>query len=326
MTLLKEVKSFKYLGVEISAQLDIVRTARNKLPQKIQKYKWMTTITARRLNKQAYYGTKIWDCYGKPAVLYGTEIMLFSKAGMSKIEVAHNDILRTLLDFPKCTPLAAIYAECEAQPLRNDIMSSQLNYVCYLQGLPQSRLVKTAYDVQTRIATTRNISWLGEIAKFRDSLHFADPNRINKHSIKLALRKKNHESLKTACSGFSSLRFYTDKTEAKKDFTLTPKSDYSWWLKTKCGSLLLRERTGGMCPECTVPETVEHFMLSCKNSIGTPLLSLLPSELSNSTEHEKCKFLLSYARVPKERHKIGRVIGDLWQRRENIRKTSGRLT
>ena len=316
---LKEVKSFKYLGIDIVRQLDIVRSAKDNLPNRIQKYKWMTTIPARRLNKQAYYGTKIWDCYGKPAALYGTEVMLFAKSTLRKIDVKHNDILRTLLDFPRCTPLAAIYAECDTIPLTDEIMSRQLNYVNYLENLPASRLVKTAFQVQESISNVRNTSWLGEIHNFRDSLKFVDPNRINKNSIKLAIKKKSHESLRTACSVSNSLRYYKDKLEPKKDFVLTPKSDYSWWLKAKCGGLFLLEKMAGMCPECNTLETVEHFMLSCENSTGSCITTLLPPELINSTEVEKCNYIFSYTRSIKDRCKFGKIIGELWHRRSNIR-------
>ena len=77
---------------------------------------------ANKTDKPALYGPWVWKIYGSPAILYGSEVISYTKTDIKKFEEFQRVYLRQTLKVPSYTPNMSVYGESNIMPLQYHII------------------------------------------------------------------------------------------------------------------------------------------------------------------------------------------------------------
>ena len=147
---IENVKQYKYLGITINAkncsfnptQIDLSCKATNalyainsKIPLKLMPIK--TAL-------------KLFDACISPILLYGSEVWCtfmvndYRKWELSPIENVHTQFLKRMLGVNYSTTNILVRRECGRNPLQENILNRNINYLKYITNKDDTTLVKQA--------------------------------------------------------------------------------------------------------------------------------------------------------------------------------------
>jgi len=145
---LSQAEEIKYLGLILSRGVYIHIQQRQSVMNRMKGIIWNINNIAKQTDNPAKYGARIWEIYGKPAVLYSHEIMMCSPTYIRNLQIQQNKLGRMLLRVPNNTPQEFLQKELGWEPIEIAITKFQYNYLQYLLKLSEDRWVKKAYKEQ----------------------------------------------------------------------------------------------------------------------------------------------------------------------------------
>jgi len=208
----------------------------------------------------------------------------------------------------------------------------------YVKELPDQRWVKLAFHEQLlwaqqqghctgvlrdlREPHSNKTFWLGEVITRARIMDLPVHHTWTKYDIKLIKKRQDRVSLISDIAGKSTLRYLNKKFDVS-DHSYHNKH-HLWWQKARVEGFFLRHRYKDDNPllqakmqNCRVcllaPETLEHFVMECKE-ITTDNKWLTYGQ----TTEEKLEQMLSEERTPLERSKISSYIHNRWSLRTQL--------
>lgn len=167
---------YKYLGIwftankknVMSASVDhLVNQARKAL---FQAYKYSSPVVGKLSPSLAF---KVFDSQICPILEYGCEI-LFQGKEIDQIEKFHLSFLKNVLNVRQQTPSDAIYAETGRCPMYIRQQLQALKYWTRILSLPQTSIVKQAYNSLFILEQMAQDNWCSKISKLLKSLDMHD--------------------------------------------------------------------------------------------------------------------------------------------------------
>jgi hypothetical protein len=105
------VESITYLGVKVQDKKNIYGGYVAEKLKKVAKYKyWINNILVGRTYK-ARLGKVFWKGAILPTILHGMQVCVWKKEEIKKMEIIQNNVMRSILNMPRRTPIAYIQGE-----------------------------------------------------------------------------------------------------------------------------------------------------------------------------------------------------------------------
>ena len=167
---------YKYLGIwfnvnkknSLSDSVDyLVNQARKAL---YQAYKYSSPVVGKLSPPLAF---KVFDSQIRPILEYGCEILLQGKE-IDQIEKFHLSFLKNVLNVRQQTPSDAVYAETGSFPLFVRQQFLALKYWSRILALPESSIVKQAYNSLFVLDQMAQENWCTKIRRLLNSLNMHD--------------------------------------------------------------------------------------------------------------------------------------------------------
>ena len=307
-----EVRSVRYLGVQVSRGPYIFSKHVVSLVQKLRSASWLTLTCANRLYRQAAYGAQIWKVYSLPTVFNASEVFVFSQTTLQKFEKSQNMFMHQLLNTGNCTPIIAMQYELAISPLATFLRRKQIHYYQYIANLPHTRIINEAFRHHVMWANNNNIThtWHRQNTIFHNSLQI--PMNIvytNKQiSPLIAIHQlQDRDKLRN-----TSCLFMCDKLYLMVDWRLNTTQDYIFWIRFRIAGIWLQGRTLQLfCGNCRCPtmESPYHFLFVCSARPGPSLERLRRHmRIQDEQEHDQLRTLFSETTPMDVRRYLGTVI------------------
>ena len=279
---------------------------------------------------------RTWSTYGIPTFTYGIEATGFSEGYINDLEKIQVAFLRSVLHMPMYCAKAALYSISGVMPLKYHILRNRLNLRSFIKKLPEERWSKHALHQQLLWTQEDGIindqgelmdNWKGGISYYMKELYRSlrgqDMRALHldsKPDVRLFVRGLYFREMGRTINSKSSLEFFDHKSDiADYDFNSLRQN---WWLKAKCGALLLNYRKERsvekkLCPfQCGVEESSEHFFWECVYS-NNRLRELTPPSVGRSSK-ELTRWWLNLDRTPDERALANKEIKKRWDKRNSL--------
>ena len=198
---LKNVKSYKYLGMVISSKKCLLSETLDHLSVKANKALFSLKTNLNLLKMPIKLLLKVYDTMILPILLYGIEIWApsgkfsFEKWDKTSIEQNHTSLLKQVLGLNRSTKNDMVRAEFGRLPLLFNGHLAVWSYIKYLKNKDGQVLVKKAFqlDIQKDFSNfaTADLAYSNLI---KDKIKTReDPNMISKRRVKIIF-KENYTS------------------------------------------------------------------------------------------------------------------------------------
>ncbi len=292
------------------------------------------SFLCRRLDNPMAMMKKLWETYALPAVLYGAEIVSFSKTIINELETKQRAFIRLALKLPMYTPNIALYRTTQIHMIEHYIMEKKLQFWRYVSSQSHPSWVACAWREQQQAAVSvgwcsttgavlsppnnSQIWWIRDILVYMERAHISPQQTWSKLDISLLCERFSSDT-EIAETRLRSTLQYTD-------FAPWMDKEYSyrrqkWWIKARLGGLALNHRICREDTRCTIceldePEDIVHFLVTCPRLSHSPWF--LESILGD-TDKQKCEHCLSFWRTPMERKSLAVEIEKRWSERESLK-------
>ena len=328
-----EMEDGKYLGVTFHRKHNIYSNHLNECKKKAVTCSHAIRDHSTLTINPMVMCRRTWSTYGIPTFTYGIEATGFSEGYINDLEKIQVAFLRSVLHMPMYCAKAALYSISGVMPLKYHILRNRLNLRSFIKKLPGERWSKHA--LQQQLVWTREDdiindrgelgdNWKGGISYYMKELYRSlrgqDMRALHldsKLDVRIFVRGLYLREMEEMINSKRSLEFFDHKSDiADYDFNSLR---HSWWLKAKCGALLLnyrkeRDVEKKQCPfQCGVEESSEHFLWDCVYT-ENPLRGLAPPSADRSNK-ELTKWWFNLTRTPDERALANREIKRRWEQR-----------
>ena len=261
---LKILDNYRYLGVNIGSKRIFSSHLQNTASSLNHKVS-LGKILAGDVTNKITASDLLWRGKMLPAILYGAELLLFTKKWIDKAEKAQNGLGRYLLKVNRRTVSSAIRAELGWSSIKDLAYLHKIRFWEHLKSLPKSRWVKQALFMITDGSYTSN--WYQEILRIRRNLSLI--------AVDVPVDSHNHLS---HAHYEGRLRAWTENKRVHPSLSFCPKANpihLARYLDGSQASLILAkfrienwtDFDNNHCPVCgtNFSSLKAHILLTCKN-------------------------------------------------------------
>jgi hypothetical protein len=268
---ISETNFYDYLGIRIGRSRTFQQHMKRKLNQ-IPRKIGLLKVKAKNTPSRTRAADALWRQAVKPALLYGAEIVPYTKEWVTKMERTQNKIGRWTLGVGPSTPACGVRAELGWRSIENEIGEKKTAFWERLVRLPEERWAKQALN--ETLEGNYRCEWYQDVQKARAKVNaqMASARRANwREQLRRAWRKKEEKDWQQA------RELSTKLGNHPKDSVFEP--DQYVWEDSKTSKTLTRLRLGdigkqwgpekGECKECkqdNINNIVEHVLLDCKGT------------------------------------------------------------
>ena len=280
---LKETKSYKYLGVIINRQL---KDNQHILEHVSSKAKKMNTYVRYTLAKhldinRIHFGNTMWHSAVQPSISHAAGVWFNNtKQTTDKLHSIQYQFAKAVLKLRSSPAATSTLAELGWLPLIDQLNVSRISYFCHIQAMENHRLPKLIYEMLLNLHVKNESTVFNYVENVKSILEhvgldhmFVKPDTCSVRTFK-SLSSQHHIAKFTEdISSHSSLtHFRMVKQSTFLSEYLTCRSDFkSIQLKFKLrngvsgiGEDLYRQRRGnGLCKFCGCFESMNHFLFYC---------------------------------------------------------------
>jgi len=271
---LEEVEDYKYLGVTIRAVGKVFGAQAANMAVKAKRVAGVVKMTANDSCNIVEVGRRAWEAVARPAITYGSEIILLSKAEEEILERVQRDVARYLLGVPLRTATAAVLGELGWWQIRDHLAQAKLNYAgrlwfadtgmwckkAWMEGIQKCQCMTEWWKELFQIAKEYGVNLVEQVVS----------ENSWKGYVKKCMKSRIEERWRGEVGEKSSLKQYTAKRELYPERYHGGDWESILVARARCGQLELRGNIyrwqGGdrMCPVCIVEvEDLNHFMAGC---------------------------------------------------------------
>ena len=267
-----ECSKYKYLGVWVGKGRSRYKEHMEALGAKARQLGGLSKAVAWGSHNKTKLAWVMWEQVVKPAVLYGSEVMVVNKSSEKALGVVQMDVGRCGLGLLKGSANLGVLGEMGWREVGDEIAYRKLSFfghLCKLQGEWWSRQI---WEEGAKGGPLGRSAWWCEIRRVAE-LYGVDLGRAegSREEWKAYIREQIDEGFKQrwrmGMEGMSSLSLY----RLSESRGLGEELDGSWW-----ATLLCRARVGRMGLEgeaanrgrgnlcvCGEAETVQHVLAEC---------------------------------------------------------------
>ena len=156
----------KYLGITINDKRNIFKIQRELIIEKATKTANLTYLVAARSCAKLMIGEAYWTSIVLPMILYGTNIIDFTKEEIQKLQRIENSVGRKILCALSSAQEVALRGEIGISSMKSRIMEGQLKYLQHILRGESNRLVERVIkEMRAKKKKNRCITSLLEVRK-----------------------------------------------------------------------------------------------------------------------------------------------------------------
>ena len=267
------VRTIKYLGININEGRNCFNDHKKSKIKKAKELASMIMSVIARSSNKLLIGKTYWKSVVLPEVMYGAEIIPFTKSELNEIQRAENIAFRQILGAPKYTPVCTLRGEVGSSDMESRDQITKLKYMKHLLT-SENNLLKEIAQLDISNKTTK-FSCITQ--------NYMELLGINKELLKTqteqqtkdAVTRKDAERWTAERNSKSTLEIYNKyKNNVSDENGLYDNSEESVLLfraRTNTLPLFWRNRfkqnateEDQLCPLCKINvETLHHFLLIC---------------------------------------------------------------
>ena len=270
---IKVVKSLKYLGFNLNEGRSCFSDHKKlKIKKSKELASMIMSIIARSSNK-LLIGKTYWKNVALPEVMYGGEIVPYTKSEIKEIQRSENLAYRQILSAPRYAPTCTLRGEIGSSDMESRDQTTKIKYMRHLIT-SENDLLKEVAKLDLANKTTKFCSiTLNYLGKLNISINQLASK--TDQQLKEAVNRQDNERWVEEKSSKTTLEFYNKfKKQIKEKNSLYDNSEESVILfRARTNTLPLywrnrfkqnAEEAEQLCPLCKQDiETLKHFLLTC---------------------------------------------------------------
>ena len=267
---IKTTNEIKYLGLTVTNNRDCFNNQKQHNKDEATKYSNIIPAIIYRSCNRLLIGKTYWKNIILPKILYGSEVINYTKTDIETIQKAENKAYRYIFQAPKHTPVAALRGEVGASSQIARDMKTKLKYVKHLTE-EESSLTNTIFEDLYKNPFSK---WIKTIKSYQKIFNITinDIKQMSTKQIDTMVKEWDTQQWKGCINDKKTLHIYkNNKTNIKEETML--------YDNTQGATLLFKGRTNTLplewinrftnkdttCQLCKkYEETLEHFILECE--------------------------------------------------------------
>ena len=314
----------KYLGIKVVNKRNCFKEQKQKAINEAYKFANIVPSVISRSCNKLLIGSTYWKHTVLPLVMYGAEVLNYTKVEIEKIQKAEYKAYRHMMNAPRYTPVSGLRGEVGASShLARDI-KTKFNFLRHLQEEEESLLNHILKDM-LEISTD---TWTKTVQQYMKmfNLNKTKISKLKKEKINDMVKAWDTNCWRQEIESKTSLALYKEgKTEIRNEQAIydnTYSTDIMFPARTntlKLGWRKAHANESTKCPMCDEEEeNLEHFILNCRGLQEIREISvMLQRPYSESTMK---KFLLS-EKTEQNSEKIERnkrTLLSMWKKRKTF--------
>ncbi len=142
---LQEVSVYKYLGTVLSRHRRY-SIHRKEIKGRTQKKVGLIKLKSRETPNRQMGAEVMWRTAVKPALLYGSEIIVYNKSWIREMEIAQNKLGRWILGTSNTAATAGVRGELGWTKIEETITRRKLGFISRLEKMEKTRLTRRVYE------------------------------------------------------------------------------------------------------------------------------------------------------------------------------------
>ena len=311
---IKVVNNMKYLGVTISDGRDMFKMHKDN---KLKLSEKLVNITYSVINKSCnrlLIGRTYWKNIAIPAILYGSNIIEYTKQEIEKLQKHQNSVCRKILNAPRWATTTAMRGEIGMTNMENRINQNRIQYI-------RNRLNQGNQLIKLVLEELENNkgSWKINSRKQYTRIKIGEEG-IGKHKkehIKDKFREIDTKEWREEMEKKKSLNIYRKyKTKVRQDEQYDNDEKSKIWFRLKTNCLFINKSQKERCKICeNGNEDICHFMLHCTKLQDIRQRNImLQKPIQREEDNVIGKFIFDKEEI--EKKKI--LVMKLWTKRKKI--------
>lgn len=264
---IKVADRIKYLGLTINDSKNCFKIQKEQIIGKARKCANMAYSVVARSCSRLLIGKTFWKCVALPAIMYGANIIEFTKQEIRQLQRIENSVGRQILGAERYSQEAAIRGEIGISSMKARIMEGQIKYLQYiLRGEGNELLERIVEEMKEK---KRN-RWIKGLIEDRRMVGIKGRN-VSNEEIKKNVRAWDTNEWKNELEEKSSLRLYKlwRKELGGQESVYDNREASVILFKARSNNLNLgdRKRFSNQSTECLMCgdnlEDLKHFLLYC---------------------------------------------------------------
>ena len=266
---IKVVNEIKYLGVTINSGRDCFKRHKELMLEKAQRLANQTyPIIAKSCNK-VMIGKVYWKSVALPHILYGANVIEFSKTDILKLQRIENKVYRQILGAPAYSQVSALRGEIGASSMTSRIMEGKIKLLKHTMTSEDSLLGR----VTTEMKGLPKAKWTKNLCSYlkRTNIQYNRLRELSKDEIHKSINQWDTLEWRKELNEKSSLEVYFNWKNKiggmDKVYDNTPSSVLLYKARTNVLPLNDRKRWANEDTKCKAcgeeMENLKHFLLHC---------------------------------------------------------------
>jgi hypothetical protein len=271
---LEAVEGYKYLGVTIRGGRSTFGEQMQNMEVKSRRLAGVIKRTAAGSCNKAYVGKIAWEVIGRPAVIYGSEVVQITKTELDKLEVVQVGVGKFILGLPECTPGEAVRGELGWWKMEDYVAQRKLGYLNRLERAKTNEWCSIAEKEAKSEEGQRSRWWLeiqSLVKKYDVDMRKVneEPERWKQH-VRGTIAVYVEKEWKRKMMEKESLAIYRLRSDMKAAEYHSGDWESNLLAQARCGQLKIGEvcsrwtREEEPCAMCDMEmETLDHFIAKC---------------------------------------------------------------
>ena len=134
---LQETVAYKYLGVWMGTGKSVYKPTMERKAEKAKKLGGLCKAVAIGSHNRPKMAKVMWDRVAKPAILYGSEVVKYTREAVEGLDMKQRDVGRVALGVLKGTANSGVLGEMGWMGIKEEMVCKKLIFYGHLKYLPQ---------------------------------------------------------------------------------------------------------------------------------------------------------------------------------------------
>lgn len=266
---IKVANEIKYLGITIVNKRNCLLAQKKKTIVEAKKYANIVLSVISRSCNKVLIGSTYWKSIVLPTVMYGSEVICYTKAEIDAIQKEENKAYRYILNAPKYTPLSTLRGEIGSSTHLTRDMKTKLLFVIHIL-VDGNALLKELFEDMFEHS---NDLWIKNIKTYLSELGISKGKliKLRRDEIKELITKRDTRLWREEIRSKTTLQIYQEnKNSISNEYEIydnTYASEILFQARSNTIRLNWRNRFRNEQTKCQMceeeNEDLEHFLLYC---------------------------------------------------------------
>ena len=324
---IETTNEIKYLGLKITNNRDCFNKQKQYNKDEATKYSNIILAIIYRSCNRLLIGKTYWKNIILPKILYGQEIINYTKTDLETLQQAENRAYRYIFQAPNHTPVTTLRGEVGASSQIARDMKTKLKYIKHLTE-QESTLLHTIFE---DLYNNPFCKWIKTIKEYMKTLNMTliELKQMSTKQIENIVRRWDTEQWKISIQSKKTLQIYIrNKTNIKEETDIYDNTQGATLLfKSRTNTLPLEWRkiytnNNTTCKICGKDEeTLEHFIIECDTLKQTRKQTKIYKEYTQNNKFTIDNILFPTENIQNSIENTKRLLTKLYNKRKSILKT-----